>query len=241
MLRFRCAVLFLGTMLSAVPLLPAQQAPSSTQTASSTQERHQLDMPRAAELDMSRDFAAGGRLTLDVDVGEVRVVPNPGARAVRLVIQPKHGYLSQDPQSMQDLQNMVERFDVSAGTASIRLKLPHRNHHGSHNGFTVTLYVPADTGLEVSLGVGQLTVSGIRGDKRLDVGVGQLEVNAVDPADYYKMEADCGIGDISDDVFHAKQSGWLGKSEKSMGDGKYLLKAHVGVGEVDFSRKEAAL
>jgi len=53
--------------------------------------------------------------------------------------------------------------------------------------------------------------------------------------------ADCGIGDVSGSVFHARRSGWLGKSETATGDGKYLLKAHVGVGEVDFSRDEARI
>lgn len=230
MFRFRFATCLAAAVLfCAAPVLSAQSADNSN-----TQD-HSAAWNDADAVDMNHSFSAGGHLKLDMNVGEVRILPSRDTQVLRLVIESKDGY------SQQEMRNMVKHFDVSGANASIRLEFPKNNHHARHNGFTVTIYVPEETGLEASLSVGQLTVSGIRGDKRLDVGVGQLQLNAVNSSDYYRVEADCGIGDVSDDVFHAKQSGWLGKSEKATGHGKYVLKVHVSVGEVSFMREQAAL
>ncbi len=211
--------------MSAGPLLPAQQ------TAADSQQRQKLDLPKAPTLEMWRDFAPGGTLLLDVNVGEVDIVPSPDDHALRLVIQPDRQH------SQNELQDMVKQFDVRGGAASIRLKLPHKDH----NGAKVTIYVPTETAMTASLDAGELKIGAVRGDKRLHVGVGELNISQMVAADYYKMEANCGIGDVSDSVFNSRQSGWLGKSAKTSGPGKYSLKAHVGVGEVVFSQDAARL
>jgi len=45
------------------------------------------------------------------------------------------------------------------------------------------------------------------------------------------VSASTGIGDVDGDGY-GETSGWLGKTLKYHGEGKYELRAHVGVGDV---------
>jgi hypothetical protein len=45
------------------------------------------------------------------------------------------------------------------------------------------------------------------------------------------VRASSGIGDVNGEGY-GETSGWLGKSLKYRGDGKYELRAHVGVGDI---------
>ena len=55
-------------------------------------------------------------------------------------------------------------------------------------------------------------------------------------AGYRLVNASAGIGDVSGDGY-GETSGWLGKSLKYHGDGKYELRAHVGVGDIRLEGK----
>jgi len=46
------------------------------------------------------------------------------------------------------------------------------------------------------------------------------------------VHASAGIGDVSG-AGYGETSGWLGKTLKYHGDGKYELRAHVGVGDIN--------
>src|SRR5205807_10620315 len=48
---------------------------------------------------------------------------------------------------------------------------------------------------------------------------------------YRFVHASAGIGDVNGDGY-GETSGWLGKTLKYHGDGKYELRAHVGVGDI---------
>jgi hypothetical protein len=45
------------------------------------------------------------------------------------------------------------------------------------------------------------------------------------------VNASTGIGDVNSEGY-GETSGWLGKTLKYHGDGKYELRAHVGVGDI---------
>lgn len=46
-----------------------------------------------------------------------------------------------------------------------------------------------------------------------------------------------GIGDVNSDGYDGETKGWLGKTLKYHGDGKYELRAHVGVGDINLEGK----
>jgi hypothetical protein len=99
----------------------------------------------------------------------------------------------------------------------------------------VELEVPQNTNLEVHEKVGDLTVEDVEGDKDLTLRVGDIRV-AKGHADYRAVHASTSIGDVNGNGY-GETSGWLGKTLKYHGDGKYELRAHVSVGDITLEGK----
>jgi len=53
---------------------------------------------------------------------------------------------------------------------------------------------------------------------------------------YHLVRASTGIGDVNGNGY-GESSGWLGKTLKYRGDGKYELRAHVSVGDITLEGK----
>jgi len=173
-------------------------------------------------------FAPGQSVWLDVNVGDVHILSSLDDHPLQLEIQGNHGV------SSGEMQSWVKQFDVNGNQANIRLDMPKR---GNESG-KVTLYVPASTALNVNLGIGDLKIDDIAGDKDLSLNIGDLKLGGLNPSDYGIVKNDTGIGDVKDSVFSAKQSGWLGKSETMTGSGEYHIRTHVGIGDIRL-RKES--
>ncbi len=97
------------------------------------------------------------------------------------------------------------------------------------------LTIPATTNLDVHQKVGDLSIEQIEGDKDLDLSVGDIRV-ASSQDQYRLVRASAGIGDVSSNGL-GETSGWLGKTLKYHGEGKYELRAHVGVGDINLQGK----
>ena len=80
--------------------------------------------------------------------------------------------------------------------------------------------------------MGDLNVTGIRGDKDLHVGVGDLTISLGDDAEYGHFVLSTRIGDVNDPLNPGGQHGFLGKGEDFNGKGHYHLRATVGVGDL---------
>ena len=93
--------------------------------------------------------------------------------------------------------------------------------------FEVELEIPMNTNLDHQK-VGDMTIDDV-GDKDLSLGVGDLRI-AAEHSGYRLVNASTGVGDVN--TGYGKTSGWLGKTLKYHGDGKYELHAHVGVGDI---------
>jgi hypothetical protein len=83
--------------------------------------------------------------------------------------------------------------------------------------------------------VGDVTVGDVQGDKDLSVGVGDVRIGS-ERAGYRIVNASTGIGDVHGEGY-GETSGWLGKKLKYHGEGKYELRAHVGVGDIHLDGK----
>ena len=204
-----------------VAILLAGVGGSHAQDAS----RQKLELPKAAPLVISKSLPANGTLVLEMNVGEVRVVRSDEQKTIRLTIDPRGFY---DDETMQ---SWVRRFDVAGDRASIELKLP--KHEDNHQGARVTISLPAQTDLKLELGVGDLSVKGIEGNKDLHVGIGQLTVGVTDGAKYNEIRTATKIGDAEDGVFHQRSGGFFPKTQHSSLQGIYKLHATVGIGQVD--------
>jgi hypothetical protein len=177
---------------------------------------------------MERNLPADGAVVLEMNVGDVTIKPNPTANRIRLEIRADH----QGAQA--SLADAVKRFDVAGGRAALELRFPKDHEHcvSCYSGSTVTLYVPAQSLLKVKLGVGDLTVQGVRGDKDLHVGIGDLHIGFDESNEYAHIETSTHIGDIEDALQTREASGFLGKSEDFSRQGHFHLRASVGIGDL---------
>jgi hypothetical protein len=174
--------------------------------------------------DEVRDFVTGGMLHVRLSVGDMRVTRSDSNR-IRL-----HYTVKSRRESA--VRNAHVEFEVHGRDANIELRAPTT---GGNTQFDVELEVPQNTHLDVHEKVGDLTVGDVEGDKDLELGVGDIRV-AVARASYHLVRASTSIGDVNGDGY-GETSGWLGKTLKYNGDGKYELRAHVGVGDITLEGK----
>lgn len=171
----------------------------------------------------ARDFVAGGMLHVRLSVGDLHV-----RRSSSNKINLRYTIKSRRERNVKD--SHVD-FDVRGNDATIEFHAP----SGGNTQFDVELEVPANTNLDLHEKVGDLTVDDIEGDKDLELGVGDIRV-AKGHSGYRMVHASAGIGDVNSDGY-GETSGWLGKTLKYHGEGKYELRAHVGVGDINLEGK----
>jgi len=173
--------------------------------------------------DEVRDFVAGGMLHVRLSVGDLHIKRSE-SNQIRLHYTVKSRRESRVKEAHVDIE-------IRGRDAHIEFHAP----SGGNTQFDVELEVPQTTNLDVHEKVGDLTVENLEGDKDLELGVGDIRV-AADRAGYHLVRASAGIGDVNSDGY-GETSGWLGKTLKYHGDGKYELHAHVGVGDITLEGK----
>jgi hypothetical protein len=171
----------------------------------------------------TRDFVAGGMVHVHLSVGDLRI-KRSDSNKIRLHYTVK----SRRESHVKDAHVDIE---VRGNDARIEFHAP----SGGNTQFDVELEVPQSTNLDVHEKVGDLTVEDIEGDKDLELSVGDIRVT-VGRVAYHLVRASAGIGDVNGDGY-GETSGWLGKTLKYHGDGKYELRAHVGVGDITLEGK----
>lgn len=167
----------------------------------------------------SRDFADGGYLHVRMKVGDLHV-KRGDSNKIRIDYKVKSKYEN-------DLKDASVNFDIKGNDATIQF----HSEHGANTQFDVELEVPQNTNLDLQGKVGDLSVDRIEGDKDIDLGVGDIRI-AKGSGSYRTVNASTGIGDVHGWEGSGEAKGWLGKTLKYHGDGKYQLKAHVGVGDI---------
>lgn len=170
----------------------------------------------------ARDFVSGGMLHVHLSVGDVQI-----RRGSTNQIHLHYTVKSKKESHVKDAH--VD-FEVRGNDATIEFHSP-----GSNTQFDVELEVPKNTNLDVHQKVGDLTVRDVDGDKDLTLSVGDIRVDAEREA-YRTVHASTSIGDVNGDGY-GETSGWLGKTLKYHGEGKYELRAHVSVGDITLEGK----
>lgn len=172
----------------------------------------------------SREFVSRGYVHVRFSVGDIHVKRGDSSK-----IKLQYTVKSRRESNVKDAH--VD-FDVKGNDASIELHAP----SGGNTEFEVVIEVPANTNLDVHEKVGDMTIDNIEGDKDLDLDVGDIRVVTPGQSMYKLVRASTGIGDV-DSGGYGETSGWLGKTLKYRGDGKYELRAHVGVGDIRLEGK----
>jgi hypothetical protein len=173
--------------------------------------------------DEIRDFVAGGMLHVRLRVGDVHI-KRSDSNKIRLHYTVKSRRESRLKEAHVDIE-------IRGRDANIEFHAP----AGGNTQFDVELEVPQSTNLDVHEKVGDLTIDDIEGDKDLELSVGDIRV-AIGRAAYHLVHASTSIGDVNGDGY-GETRGFLGKTLKYQGDGKYELRAHVGVGDITLEGK----
>jgi len=161
------------------------------------------------------DFPSGSQLTLHLRSGDLRLV---GREENKISVR----VTAKDPDKAREIKVRFERFDKSAELSV---------SGGPKNDVQITIEVPSSTGLFVRMPAGQLELSGITGDKDIQLHAGELIVGVGNPADYSHIDASVTTGGLEAAPF-GESHGGLFRSFQKEGHGKYKLHAHVGAGEL---------
>jgi hypothetical protein len=171
----------------------------------------------------AREFVAGGFVHVRLSVGDMHIRRGDSNKiSVRYTIKSRHE---------RNVKEAHVDFDVHGRDATIEFRAP----SGANTQFDVELEVPQKTNLDVHDKVGDVRVEDVEGDKDLTLGIGDIRV-ANGREGYRLVNASAGIGDVNGEGY-GETSGWLGKTLKYRGDGKYELRAHVGIGDIKLQRK----
>jgi hypothetical protein len=170
-----------------------------------------------------RDFPAGGMVHVRLSVGDLHIKLGE-TNQIRLHYTVKSWRESNVKEAHVDI-------DVHGRDADIEFHAP----TSGNTQFDVELEVPQNTNLEVHEKVGDLRIDDIEGDKDLGLGVGDIRV-AFGRSVYHLVRASTSIGDVNTGTGDVSE-GFLGKTLKYYGDGKYELRAHVSIGDISLEGK----
>lgn len=171
---------------------------------------------RAWTRETVQPFHAGARTVMDLSAGEYRVIQGQDDK-VKVRWSTRHA---------SDMDKA--RVDMALQGDTLRIKT-----RGPKDSFKVVIELPRRTDLDAHLSVGQLVVSGLEGNKRLDLNIGEAIVEVPDPKAYRQATASVRIGDLKAAPFGHRQDGFMNRFNWK-GEGSYALQAKVGIGEVTF-------
>jgi hypothetical protein len=163
---------------------------------------------------LSRPFAAGGRISMDLSAGQYKI---EGAPDDRIEIR----WSVRDADRLRDVRVQA---DVRGTGASIATDGP------SHN-FRVAIRVPVRADLHVRLSAGELSLRGIEGHKDVELNAGELDIDVGRAEDYSDVDGSVWAGEIQAPPFRIAKGG-LFRSFNWRGPGKYRLHARLMAGEV---------
>lgn len=170
---------------------------------------------------ISHEFVNGGMLHVHALVGDLHI-KRGDSDVVRLSYTVKS-------RREQNLKEVRVDLDVRGRDASIEI-----HTHSDNTQVELELEVPPNTNLDLHEKVGDVKVENIEGDKEIELGVGDIRVAG--PSAYHLVRASAGIGDVHGPGY-GETSGWLGKTLRYRGEGKYELRASVGVGDIRLEGK----
>jgi hypothetical protein len=101
-----------------------------------------------------------------------------------------------------------------------------------HNNFRATVEVPAKADLTIRLTGGNLEIAAITGTKDIDSQAGNVGISIPNSNDYGTVEAAVKVGNLNAGPFGDSGSG-LSQHLKWTGPGKYMLRAHLGAGNLE--------
>jgi hypothetical protein len=167
--------------------------------------------PQPAE----KPFVSGGRVDMHLSGGdyEIRAATDNRIRVT----------LTRNPANTK----------VEIGTTGSQASV---NVTNTPNNFSAAIDVPKVAHLAVHLTGGNVTISGVAGNKDVDSYAGNVTIAVPDPNEYASVDTSVKAGDLNARPFGVMKSGLL-QSFKWSGKGKYTLRAWLGAGNLELKDK----
>jgi hypothetical protein len=158
-----------------------------------------------------KDFASGGKIEMTLESGDYNVRASSDNRI----------HVRWNEASAKGVR---VKLTTNGKSADVRVEnTPHDNFHA-------TIEVPALTDVRIRLG--NLEMSGIKGDKDIEANAGNLNISVGTSSDWGDVDASVTAGDVNAPAFHESRGG-LFRSLSWRGPGKYRLHVHLMAGDVN--------
>lgn len=164
---------------------------------------------------VEKAFQEGGQIQMRLGSGDYEL---RAGRADRILIE-------WTAKNDADAAKVKTKLNIVEGSAKIQVS-------GPHNDFHAVIEVPPETNLVIHLAAGDIRVGGIVGNKDISSHVGDLDINVGNANDYGRVEASVNVGDLNAVAFGTSKDGFF-RSFRYQGKGRYVLRAHVGVGDLN--------
>lgn len=161
------------------------------------------------------DFPSGGQIRMHIRSGAIKILGSD-EKKIQVHYSGKNADKRKDVKVSLKSSGDVGELNISGGP---------------RNEFEIEVEVPKSCNLYLRVTAGQVEVSGITGDKDVELSFGDLTVEVSKAEDYAHVDASVYSGDLDAEPF-AISKGGLFRSFQKQGPGKYRLHAHVGAGEL---------
>jgi len=170
------------------------------------------------------DFAQGGKVTLHMRCGDLRILPTSDSRiSLSYTMHSNHSDF---------IGKVKPEFHVTASEANLLLEAPRNGN------IDVELKVPARSNLYVRVFAGDISIGQIEGNQDVETHAGDIAIQMPEPVNYGLVEASTHAGDVS--ASFGKSKGWVGNSLKYDGPGQYRVHAHTFAGDIGFEEPKTA-
>jgi len=161
-------------------------------------------------------FQPGGKIHMELRSGDIEV---RGSDSPMLRI-------SCELRAPGRAKEVTIKFTSAGSFSDLRIR-------GGPNGdVRFRIEVPKNLNLSVRAPAGVVNVSGVTGDKNIEIHAGDLIISVGNADDYRHADASVYAGDVSASAFGVTKGGLFRSFDKDNPKGKYRLHAHVGAGEL---------
>jgi hypothetical protein len=162
------------------------------------------------------DFESGGEIRMEVRSGDVDIV-GAASSAIKVSCELKRSDRAKD---------VKISFKAAGKSGDLRIS------GGPNNDVKIRIEVPKNSNLYVRVPAGDLDVSGVSGDKDVELHAGDLTISVGDANDYKHADAAVKAGDLNAAAFGVTKGGLFRSFQKDNPAGKYRLHANLGAGDL---------
>jgi hypothetical protein len=170
-------------------------------------ERHQPDQFEAA-------FSPGGHIALQLSAGGY-LIKGTADNVIRVAPDMTRGQVHC-------------RMTVSGNQAKISVD-------GPQNNFKATIYVPQRSDLTVDQTIGDLEISGVKGNQNLSVAIGRIQVEVPDSAPRPGFDGSVMMGSLRANAWNVNKGGFFRSFYAGANGSPYTIKANIDIGDLETS------